>query len=102
MSHDRPIACSLSAGEQSRRLAEIRAVARAGPPAIESGGAMRFDPDPATREWLEAVVAAESECCPFLEFELREDAGGLLLSIAGPDEAKPLVRELIDAPAGRP
>jgi len=102
MSQDLPIACSLSAREQSRRLAGIRALARAGLPAIEGDGVLRFSPDRATRERLEAVIAAESKCCPFMEFHLREDGGSLLLSIAGPDEAEPLVRELIDAFAGTP
>jgi hypothetical protein len=97
MSCDLPIACSLSDGEQSRRLAEIGAVGRDALRGIDRNGELRFRSDPSTRQRLQAVIAAESECCPFLTFELRDQAGELILAIAGPDEAGPLVRELIDA-----
>jgi len=100
MSSDLPIACSLSASELPRRLAELGAIGREGLRAVEPDGVLRFAAVPSLRERLEAVIAAELECCPFLEFELHEDGGGLLLSIAGPEEAEPFVRELIDAFAG--
>ena len=78
MSSDLPIACSLDAGELPRRLAEIGAIGRDALRAVDPGGVLRFESDPTTRARLEAVVAAESECCPFLALELREEAGELL------------------------
>jgi hypothetical protein len=100
MSSDLPIACSLSADELPRRLAEIGAIGQEALRAVEPDGTLRFDADPSIRQRLEAVIAAESQCCPFLTFELREDAGELLLTIAADDDAAPLVGELIDAFAG--
>ena len=102
MRSDLPIACSLSADELSRRTAEIGAIGREALRAVEPDGVLRFGADPSPRDRLEPVIAAESECCPFLTFHLREDAGELLLSIAAADEAKPLVRELINAFASTP
>jgi hypothetical protein len=99
MSSDLPIACSL---ELPRRLAEIGAIGREALLAVEPDGGLRFAADPSIRERLEAVIAAEAECCPFLTFELREDAGHLLLTIGAADDAQPLVRELIDAFASTP
>ena len=102
MSSDLPIACSLSADELPGRIAEIGAIGKEALRAVEPDGVLRFGADPSTRDRLEAVIAAESECCPFLTFHLREDAGELLLSIRGPDQAEPLVRELVDAFTGAP
>ena len=38
---------------------------------------------------MEAFVAAESDCCPFLTMKLR-----LVLDVTGPAEAAPIVQEL--------
>lgn len=100
MNYDLPIACSLSAGEQAERLAEIGAIGKEALHGVAPNGVLRFRSDQATRQRLESVVVAESACCPFLTLELTEANDELLLSIAGPGEAEPLVRELIDAIAG--
>jgi hypothetical protein len=102
MNSDLPIACSLNADELPQRLAEIGAIGRAALRSVEPDGVLRFGADPSTRDRLEAVIAAESECCRFLTFHLREDGGELLLSIRGPDEAEPVIRELIDTFTGAP
>jgi hypothetical protein len=102
MSSDLPIACSLSADELPRRLAEIGAIGREALRSVEPDCVLRFGADPSTRDRLEAVIAAESECCRFLTFHLREDGDELLLSIRAPDGAEPLVRQLIDAFASTP
>ncbi len=102
MSSDLPIACSLSADELPRRLAEVGAIGKYALRAVSPDGVLRFGADPSTRDRLEAVIAAESECCRFLTFDLREDAGELFLSIRGLDETEPVVRELIDAFTGAP
>ena len=64
-----PIACSLSGPDLQQRLEEIAAV---GETARRLGDELRFPADASTRERLEAIVAAERHCCPFLAFELRE------------------------------
>jgi hypothetical protein len=90
-----PIACSLSGPDLQKRLEEIAAV---GATARRLGDELRFPADAATRERLEAIVAAEAHCCPFLTFALDENGDELALSIgASSDEAEPIATELRDA-----
>jgi hypothetical protein len=100
MSSDTPIACSLSADELPRRLDEMRGIGRDALLSVDADGAMHFRADHKTRERLEAVIAAESSCCAFLSFELRDEGEELVLSIAAPASAEPLARDLVHAFAG--
>ena len=43
---------------------------------------------------LEALVAAESECCPFLIFNLYATDPRLVLEVTGPEQAAPIIEEL--------
>jgi SnoaL-like domain len=87
-----PIACSLSGPDLRKRLEEIAAV---GATARRLGDELRFPADGVTRDRLEAIVAAEAHCCPFLVIELDERGGELALSIgASSDEAEPIAAEL--------
>jgi hypothetical protein len=87
----RPVACSLGAGDLRARLEEISAV---GAEALishqDEAGAhvLRFRADPTTRRRLQEIVAAESACCPFLELELTEHEGQLVLTVGAPEEAR--------------
>ena len=56
--------------------------------------ALRFRPDPTTRRRLEEIIAAESECCAFLDLKLREDEDELVLTIAAPADGQPVAEEL--------
>ena len=47
----------------------------------------RPDIEQRTRE----LVAAESKCCAFLDFELGRENGYLVLDIAGPEDARPVI-----------
>jgi MerR family copper efflux transcriptional regulator len=90
-----PIACSLSAAEQGERRETTRrlvAAALLGARVTERGASLRFAgaSAPALRE----LIAAESECCPFLRFDLRERGEELLLDVEGPEGARPIVLEL--------
>lgn len=100
MSNETPIACSLSAEELPKRLREMRDIGRDALRSVDRDGAMRFRAGRATRDRLEAVIAAESACCAFLSFDLRDDGDDLVLSIAGPSTAEPLARDLVHAFAG--
>jgi hypothetical protein len=95
-----PIACTLERAEMPQRAAEIRALGRDGLVAVERGKrsvTLRFRPDPAVRERLEAIVAAESRCCAFLDFGLAAEAeGGSVLTIAAPEGAEPALHEFAD------
>jgi hypothetical protein len=89
-----PVACLLTGPELEQRLAEISA---AGRDAVRVGDELHFPADAATRERLEAIIAAESRCCAFLSFDLRESGDELALRISAPAEAEPIAAELRDA-----
>jgi len=97
MSSDTPIACSLNAEELPRRLAEIRAIGEDSLLGVDEAGALRFRNDEATRARLEAIVAAESECCSFLAFDLRTSGEALELRITAPQGAEAVADELVAA-----
>ena len=96
MTPDTPIACSLSASELPARLAEMAAIGSDALLGVDDG-ALHFRNDERTRERLEAIVAAESECCSFLGFDLREQADHLELRVAAPEGAEALADDLMRA-----
>ncbi|HEX4308256.1 MAG TPA: hypothetical protein VHZ54_19625 [Solirubrobacterales bacterium] len=97
MTDSPPIACSLGADDLRRRLEEIAALGAEGlrGRSVEGNARiLRFRPDPAIRRRLEEVVAAESECCAFLDLGLAEEDGDLVLRIAAPADGRPVADEL--------
>jgi hypothetical protein len=95
-----PIACSLSATELPERLARMAALGRDALLACEHDGTraqLRFAAAPGVRERVEAIVAAEAECCAFLTMRVGEHPGGIVLSIEAPEGAGPVLAELVDA-----
>ena len=97
-----PIACSLDAAALPAREAElarlggslISVTSGEGPPVV-----LRFKPDRGTRAELDRIVAAEAECCPFLRMTVREGEA-LELTIDGPDDAAPVIAELVGTISG--
>src|ERR671914_775141 len=92
-----PIACTLDSAEMPQRGAEIRALGRDGLEAVERGErgvTLSFRGDPSIRERVEAIVAAESRCCGFLDFSLAEVEDMRVLTIAAPEGAEPALHEL--------
>ena len=99
---DMPIACTLSPDRLPERLAFIEALAADG--LLERtptpGGVrihLRDAPDIERR--ARELIAAEADCCAFLTFTLRRDQGALVLDVAGPPEARPVI-DLFLAGAG--
>jgi hypothetical protein len=92
-----PIACTLSPDQYETRTEELGALAaralRSRAPTAH-GERLTFEGGADTERALRAAVAAESRCCAFLRVELRRDGGVLVLDIAGPREARPLIAEL--------
>jgi hypothetical protein len=43
---------------------------------------------------LRAAIAAEARCCAFLELDLRRAADALVVTIDGPEEARPVIAQL--------
>jgi len=104
MSRPLPIACTLSATDLGARGEELRALGGDGlVDATEDHGraVLRFRPDPSVRERVEALVAAESECCTFLDFELEHGDDATVLTISAPNGGAEMVHELAAALAGR-
>lgn len=97
MTDPKPIACSLGAGELQARLTEIAEVGATALIAHEETGGrptLRFRPDPNTRRRLEEIIAAEAECCSFLDLDLAERDGELVLTVATPAEGRSVADEL--------
>ena len=96
---DLPIACTLSRDGLAARLALIDALAGDGlldrtPTAAGMRVRLRDTPDIERR--TRELVAAESACCAFLDFDLGRHHGDLVLDISGPDEARPVIELFFD------
>ena len=98
-----PIACSLSAADRAGRLEEMSSLsARVLSIERDRGGSLlRFERDRETESRISGIVAAERECCPFLDLTLRSEGSELSLSISGPEGAEPVIAEIVDALAAR-
>ncbi len=100
MPDDIPIACSLGAGELQQRLAtiaEVGARSLLSRTMHDESHLLRFRLEPGTRRQLEGIVAAEAECCSFLDLSLREDEGELVMSIAAAENARAVAGDLARA-----
>jgi cytochrome c-type biogenesis protein len=105
MSEQVPIACTLTAAELPKRMAEMAAVGQASLIALQTGehfAQLRFRREADTAERLAAIVAAESGCCGFLAMRLDDEPGALRLTIEAPEGAEPVLDELVEAFAGEP
>jgi hypothetical protein len=98
---DLPIVCTLTPNGLTDRLALIDALAADGVLArtpTASGIRVRLRDTPDIERRTRELVAAESQCCAFLSFELGRDDGDLVLDVSGPEEARPMI-DMILAPA---
>jgi hypothetical protein len=103
MSAELPIACSLSATELPERLAEMADLGRAAlmDARIEPGRAwLRFAAGAGVRDRVQAIVAAESECCAFLTMRVTDEPGAVVLTIDAPEDAGVVLAELVEAFGG--
>jgi hypothetical protein len=92
-----PIACSLTAADYRQRVADTGDVAREAlreRRPIDGGQRLVFQETGDVRGRLEALVEAESSCCPFLTMRLHSDGGRVVLDITGPELAAPIIEEL--------
>ena len=103
MTDPKPIACSLGASDLQRRLDEIAEVGAASLIDCDTENGkhrLRFRSDPRTRRRLGAIVAAEAECCSFLDLELTERGDELTLTVTAPENGQAVATELAAAFAG--
>jgi hypothetical protein len=90
-------ACSLTASaaaeraERWQRLLNSRLVSRTMTP---GGLRLAFHPDRGAAEELDALVAAERECCAFLTLTVARSEDRLVLDVAAPAEAAAVVQTM--------
>lgn len=83
-----PIACTLQAGDFRERTAAIRDLAaRSLLRSRRERLALHLTYGPEALAELEDLVAREAECCAFLAFDLRREAGRIHLTITAPEAA---------------
>jgi hypothetical protein len=89
------LACSLTTADAAARAAHWRRLLtghlRASEPTAH-GRRLTFAPGVATE--LDALVAAERICCPFLTLAVAPGAGGLVLDVAAPVAARAIVEAM--------
>ncbi len=91
---DLPIACTLTPDDMTARRALVEALAADGLLArtpTDAGLRVRLRDTPEIEQRTRELVAAESACCAFLDFDLRRDDGDLVLEISGPRDARPVI-----------
>jgi hypothetical protein len=94
---EQPIACALSPGQYKDRAGELAALAARALRFREQtpdGERLIFTDGEDTERELRAVIAAESSCCAFLRMDLQRADESLVLDIAGPQDARPIIAEL--------
>ena len=82
------------------RLALIEALAADGlldRTPTDAGLRVRLRDTPDIEERTRELIAAESRCCEFLDFDLGREGGDLVLDISGPEDARPVI-EMFFAP----
>lgn len=100
MTADVPIACTLTAADVPERLAQIAELGADTLISAEQTGThavLLFRSGAATDQRLAVVVAAEATCCAFLTMRLNVEDDSIALTIDGPPEAEPVVRDLVAA-----
>jgi hypothetical protein len=99
MTQTAPIACTLRPADMPQRAADIRGLGRDALLTVERSEAratLRFRRDAATRVRVEAIVAAESKCCAFIDFELADAADAIVLTLEAPAGGEPAMHLLAD------
>jgi hypothetical protein len=100
-----PIACSLNATELPQRLAEMADLGHTALIDVRTNATraqLRFAAGTGVRGRVAAIVAAESQCCAFLDMTVADEPDSVVLSIEAPDHAELVLAELVDAFRGQP
>ncbi len=95
-----PMACSLTAAQLPGRLAEMADLGRTALLEARCDGShaqLRFAPGAGVHARVDAIVAAESQCCAFLAMRVRERADEVVLAIDAPAGAELVLGGLVDA-----
>jgi hypothetical protein len=98
---DLPVACSLTEPELREREATVLASVRARVREIkdlDSGYALRFDPEDGLIPEVAELIDLERRCCPFLRFGLMVSPGNgpVWLELTGPEGTREFLRTVFD------
>jgi hypothetical protein len=96
------LACSLSAAEGAERAARRRALLDThllSRTATTFGQRLAFPSDAAVATELDALIAAERDCCPFLTLGVERFDDAVILDVSGPPEATEIVETMFGASA---
>src|SRR3954447_10893153 len=100
----RPNCCAswpmVRGSSMSTRLADMAALGRAALVDVRTSPAsaeLRFAAGDGVRRRVEAIVAAESECCAFLTMRIGDGADVVVLSIEAPPGAELVLDEMVAA-----
>jgi hypothetical protein len=95
LAQDAPIACTLTVAERPGRAASARELGQQALVDLEVAdrtALLRFD---GHREEVDALVAAETSCCAFFDFDIREDGDRIELEILTPEGGELFLRSLV-------
>jgi hypothetical protein len=95
MPPETPIVCTLDARNRGARLAAARELGEHALVGLEVSGRralLRFQGE---RERVDALVAAERDCCAFLEFTTTRNGEQTELEIRTPEGGEPTLRGLV-------
>ena len=98
-----PIACSLTPGafgDREREWRELLSRALVSRTPAIGGVRAELKALPGVRGELDRLIAAETECCPFLTMSVETTAAGLALTVTAPELAAPIVEELFAGDRG--
>jgi hypothetical protein len=100
VAEDLPIACSLNGSDLAARLAglaQFGAETLTARSSDRDGHRLRFRRGPAVEARLRSILAAEEECCPFLNLTLIEADDELELRISSSPDGYAVAAELAAA-----
>ena len=100
MTSDIPMACTLTPDGLTARLGLIDALAAdalSERTETARGVRVRLRDTPEIERRTRALIAAESECCAFLDFALTREGDALVLEISGPEDARPLIESFFES-----
>lgn len=98
-----PAACSLTATDLRLRVAEAADLGRAAlvdARSTPTSAQLRFRAGAGVRARVDALVAAEEQCCSFLRMRVSDEPDVVLLSIDAPQGAEDVLAGLVGAFGG--
>lgn len=94
---DLPLVCNLAVADGPARLRRWQRLADTASPIASRDGPqleVRYQPQPHVREELEALAAAEAECCAFVSWSVTQDGAIPVLRVTAdpktPDAVTPI------------